>query len=123
ANVLPRSDSIGIQAGVLVFAALVSLVTGVAVGLVPALRASRPDLREDLSDAAGRSSGSAARHRTLKTLIAVEIALSVVLLTGAGLVIRSFAALMSVDAGFKPEGVLTFNVAAPPGRLADTVRY
>jgi predicted permease len=123
ANVLPRSDSIGIQGGVLVFAVAISLGTGLAVGLIPALRASQSDLREDLSDAAGRSSASAARHRTLKSLIAAEIALSVVLLTGAGLVIRSVAALLEVDAGFRAEGVLTFTTAAPEGRIADTLRY
>ena len=123
ASVLPRSDSIEIQGTVLVFAVVVSVVTGLGVGLVPALRASRPDLREDLSDAAGRSSASGARHRTLKTLIAAEIALSVVLLTGAGLVIRSFVALLSVDAGFNTQGVLTFNVAAPAGRVADSLRF
>ena len=123
AAVLPRSDTIGIQGGVLLFAVAVSLLTGIGVGLIPALRASRPDLREDLSDAAGRSSASGARHRTLKTLIAAEIALSVVLLTGAGLVIRSFAALLNVDAGFRPDGVLTFNLAAPAARMPDTLRY
>jgi putative ABC transport system permease protein len=123
AAVLPRSDSIGIHGGVLLFAVVVSLATGFGVGLVPAIRASRPDLREDLSDAAGRSSASAARHRTLETLIAAEIALSVVLLTGAGLVIRSFVALLNVDPGFNVEGVLTFSVAAPAGRIADSLRF
>ena len=77
-----------------------------------------------LSDAAGRSSASAARHRTLKSLIAAEIALSVVLLTGAGLVIRSVAALLEVDAGFRAEGVLTFTVSRRrEARIADTLRY
>jgi len=122
-NVLPRSESIGIQGGVLLFTMLVALATGVGIGVIPALRATRSDLRADLSDAAGRSSTSAARHRTLKALIVAEIALSVVLLTGAGLVIRSFVALLDVDAGFKADRVLTFNVAAPAGVVADSMRY
>jgi len=111
------------ERGVLTFAALVSLATGIGVGLVPALRATRSDLRADLSDAAGRSSASAARHRTLKGLIVGEIALSVVLLTGAGLVIRSFVALLDVDAGFNAENVLTFNIGAPAGTIPDSLRY
>jgi putative ABC transport system permease protein len=123
ANVLPRSETIGIHSGVLVFATIVSLATGMGIGIIPALRATRSDLRADLSDAAGKSSASAARHRTLKALIVGEIALSVVLLTGAGLVIRSFVALLEVDAGFSAEHVLTFNVAAPAIVVPDSMRY
>ena len=122
-SVLPRSESIGIQGGVLLFTMIVALATGVGVGVIPALRATQSDLRADLSEAAGRSSASAARHRTLQALIAGEIALSVILLTGAGLVIRSFVALLAVDAGFNAERVLTFNVAAPAGVVADSMRY
>jgi putative ABC transport system permease protein len=123
ANVLPRSETIGIQSGVLLFATIMSFVTGMGIGVIPALRATRSDLRADLSDAAGKSSASAARHRTLKALIVGEIALSVVLLTGAGLVIRSFVALLGVDAGFTAERVLTFNVAAPAVVVPDSMRY
>jgi putative ABC transport system permease protein len=122
-TILPRSDSIGIQGGVLLFATVVSLATGIGIGLVPAIRASRPDLRADLAEGTGKTSASAARHRTLKALIVAEIALSVVLLTGAGLVIRSFIALLDVDAGFKAEQVLTFSVAPPAKTYADSVVY
>ena len=123
ANVLPRSETIGLHGGVLLFATIMSFATGMGIGVIPALRATRSDLRADLSDAAGKSSVSAARHRTLKGLIVGEIALSVVLLTGAGLVIRSFVALLDVDAGFRAERVLTFNVAAPAVVVPDTMRY
>ncbi len=122
ANVLPRRDAIGIEGGVLAFTMLVSFLTGLGVGLVPALRTSNPDLRGDLSDSAGKTSASAERQRTLKTLIIGEIALSVVLLTGAGLVIRSFIALTNVDAGFNPDGLTTFSAAAPPS-MADSLWY
>lgn len=122
-GVLPRAESIGIDRTVLAVAALVSLATGVGVGLLPALRATKPDLRTDLADAAGKSSASGARHRTLKTLIVGEIALAVVLLSGAGLVIRSFVALMNVDTGFKADGVVTFSAGAPSGTIPDTLRY
>jgi putative ABC transport system permease protein len=121
-SILPHHDQISMQSSVLIFATIVSLVTGLGVGLVPAVRASQPDLRGDLSDGAGKSSVSSARQRTLKTLIVGEIALSVVLLTGAGLVIRSFVALTNVDAGFNPDGVIKFALGAPPGTI-DTMRY
>jgi predicted permease len=123
ASVLPRSDDIAIQPTVLAFAFAASVITGLAVGLIPALRASQTDLRDDLSDAAGKTSASAARRRTLNSLIVGEIALSVMLLVGAGLVIRSFASLVRVDSGFRPEQVLTFRVSSPAGRIADTLRY
>jgi predicted permease len=122
-NTLPRAESIGLNAAVLSFAFAVSLATGLLFGIVPALRASRTDLREDLSDAAGRSSAGAARHRTLNLLIAGEIALSLVLLVGAGLVIRSFLTLVETDPGFRPERVLTFHATPPAGVHADSVRY
>ena len=122
ADVLPHRDAIGIRGSVLAFATIISIAAGLGVGLVPALRASNPDLRRDLSDAAGKSSLSGARQRTLTTLIVGEIALSVVLLTGAGLVTRSFLALTKVDAGFDPDGVVTFTLGAP-ANVVDTSRY
>jgi putative ABC transport system permease protein len=123
ATVLPRSETIGLEASVLLFATAVSLATGIVVGIVPALRASRPDLRSDLAEGAGKATASVARHRTLRGLIAGEIALSVVLLTGAGLVIRSFVALLEVDPGFDTRRVLTFSVAAPSRTIVDSLRY
>lgn len=123
ASVLPRNDAIGIDGSVLSFTILASMATGVLVGVIPALRASQTDLRQDLSDAAGKTSASAARHRTLSTLITGEIALSVMLLVGAGLVIRSFLALMQVDSGLVTDHAMTFRVGVPAGQYADSLRY
>jgi len=123
AAALPRAAAIHLNGAVLAFVAGVSLVTGVAFGLVPALRASQSDLREDLSESAGRTGTGRKHHRTLRGLIVAEIALSLVLLVGAGLLIRGFVALISTDPGLKPDHVLTFHISAPSGRLPDSVRY
>jgi predicted permease len=120
---LPKSDSIGLNASVLLFVAAVSIATGIGFGLVPALRASQTDLREDLSESAGRSGTARGQHRTLSALIVAEIALSLVLLVGAGLLVRGFVAIVTTDPGLRPERILTFHVSAPAGRMADTVRY
>ena len=124
ATILPASQSVGLQAGVLFFAIGVSLGTGLVVGIVPAVRASQVDLREDLTEAAGRSSGSERRRRALDALIVAEVALSLVLLLSAGLVIRSFVALTETDPGFTSEHLLTFRVGAPPvAAVADSERF
>ncbi len=120
---LPRSDTVGLNGWVLAFVAAVSLATGIGFGLVPALRASRSDLREDLAESAGRSGTARGQHRTLGALIVAEIALSLVLLIGAGLLVRGFIAIMNTDPGLRPDRVLTFHVSAPSGRVADTARY
>ena len=123
ATALPRAAGIHLNGAVLAFVAGVSLLTGIGFGLVPALRASQSDLREDLSESAGRTGTGRKHHRTLRGLIVAEMALSLVLLVGAGLLIRGFIALMSTDPGLRPDHVLTFHVAAPAGRLPDSVRY
>ncbi len=120
---LPRADAVGMNAMVLLFVVVVSLATGIGFGLVPALRASQTDLREDLSESAGRSGTARGQHRTLSALIVAEIALSLVLLIGAGLLVRGFLAVIATDPGLRPDRVLTFHVAAPSGPLADTARY
>ena len=120
---LPRGDHVALDGPVLLFAALLSLATGAIFGAIPAFRATRTDLRQDLSDAAGRSSGSAERHRLLSTLIVGEIALSLMLLTGASLIVRSFIRLLDTNPGFDPSGVMTFRTNAPSGSGADSLRY
>ncbi|MFY9608868.1 MAG: ABC transporter permease [Blastocatellia bacterium] len=95
---------------VLGFTAACSLLTGFVFGTVPALEASNPDLNETLKEG-GRGSAGGGRHRLRGLLVVSEIALSLVLLVGAGLMMRSFMSLQRVDAGINPEGVLTMNIA------------
>ena len=97
---------------VLGFTALCSLLTGFVFGTMPALQASNPDLNETLKEG-GRGSGGGTRHRLRSALVVAEIALSLLLLIGAGLMMRSFMRLQSVDAGLNPKGVLTMNIGLP----------
>ena len=120
AGILPRREGIGLDLGALAFAMGLSILTGIVVGLLPALSMSHRSLHSDLSDGAARTSASGARRRLLETFVGVEIVLSVLLLAGAGLAIRSFSALLSVDPGFTTEGVLTFAINAPPRAMDDT---
>jgi putative ABC transport system permease protein len=119
---LPRAETIGLDPAVLAFTTVVSLLTGLAFGLLPALRVSRSEMAEALRDGARGSTEGAGRSRVRSILVASEIALALVLLAGAGLAMRSFAALRAVDAGFDPHGVLSGIVSvygtaeAPPGR-------
>jgi putative ABC transport system permease protein len=109
---LPRLENVGIDLRVLAFTLGASLLAVVLCGLVPALHAARTNLNESLKES-GRASEGAARHRLRKGLVVAEIALSVVLLIGAGLMIRSFVRLQHVDPGFRPDDVLTLNIALP----------
>jgi putative ABC transport system permease protein len=97
---------------VLGFTAACSLLTGFVFGTAPALEASNPDLNEILKEG-GRSGAGGGRHRLRSLLVVAEIALSLVLLIGAGLMMRSFMSLQHVDAGINPEGVLTMYIALP----------
>jgi putative ABC transport system permease protein len=121
---LPRYQEIGLDGRVLLFAFGVSVVTGILFGLAPALQFSRPDLHGALKQGTrGGSQASGGRMRPF--LVAGEIAISLMLLAGAGLMIRSFARLGAVDSGFEPHHVLTMRVvltgspqAAPERRNA-----
>jgi putative ABC transport system permease protein len=106
---LPRVSAIEIDAGVLMFALAVSLVTALLVGVMPALRGSRVDLNHALR-ASGRSTESASRQFMRKVLVTGELALAFVLVVGAGLLGRSFLRLTSVDPGYNPHKVLTLGV-------------
>ena len=116
---LPRAAAIGVDGRVLFFSVAVSLVTGVVFGLAPALYASTPDLAAFLKDARRDGSASGGRRGVRSLLVAVEVALALVLLAGAGLAIRSFDRLSSVDPGFNGAGVLSANVALPEARYPD----
>ena len=115
---LPRKWEIGIDPVTLAFTTLIAILSGVASGLFPAYRFSRPDLHDDLK---GGSQGSArvAGHRVQRGLVVVQVALAVVLLVGAGLLANSLMRLMAVDPGFDPRGVLAMRVAPPVDRYTE----
>jgi putative ABC transport system permease protein len=116
---LPRLDELSVDGRVLAFGLLISLVTGVLFGLFPALQASRPDLNETLKDGSRGSSGGAGGQRARGALVIVEVALSVALLIGAGLLLRSFWKLQDVKPGFEPERLLTMRINLPRSRYRD----
>jgi len=109
---VPRLDEVRIDGLVLAVTSAVALATGIVFGLVPALQASRPELAEALRDGRG---GTASRrgHRLRRLLAAGQVALVVVLLTGAGLLIRSFVQLQQVRLGFRPDHLLTMQLSLP----------
>jgi predicted permease len=114
---VPRADEIAIDARVLLFVVGASFLTALLAGALPAIRAGRSDLNDALKEG-GRSDAGAAGIRTRRLLIVCEVALSVVLLMGAGVMLRSLLALRNVDAGFDPRNVLTLHVALPQTRYA-----
>jgi putative ABC transport system permease protein len=115
----PRAQGIGVDLRALAFTSLVSLLTGVVFGLAPALRATNPDVNESLKESSRGSAGDGRRSRVRSVLVVSEVAISLVLLVGAGLLFRSFLRLQSVELGFRPERLLTFRVA-PSGPNFDT---
>jgi predicted permease len=108
---LPRFGEVTLDARVMLFTLLLSLVTGVIFGLAPALKATRTNLQEVMKQSGRGSSGF--RHRLQGAFVAGEIALALVLLVGAGLMIRTLAALWRVDPGFNPSHAITFSLAMP----------
>ena len=109
---IPRVHTVGLDARVLMFTALVALLTSIVFSLVPALRARRVDLNESLKDGQ-TTSGGGARQRFRNTLVVVEMALAVVLLVGAGLMLRSLWSLQQIRLGFDPANVLTMRLSLP----------
>jgi len=109
---LPRLDQLQMDLGVLAFTAGISVIVALAFGMVPALHASRTDLRAELSESAGTTASPYARH-VLGGLVVVEVALALVLLVGAGLMIRSFSKLLQVDPGFQARNVVGAQVLLP----------
>jgi putative ABC transport system permease protein len=118
---LPRADEISIDARVLLFVVAASMLAAVLAGAMPAIRAGRADLTDALKEG-GRSDAGAVGIRTRRLLIVCEVALSVVLLMGAGVMLRSLLALRHVDAGFDPRNVLTLRVSLPEARYGTPVQ-
>jgi predicted permease len=120
---LPRADEIGLDCRVLLFTIAISLVAGVLFGLVPALKMSQAAPHSALKE--GGRGASTARHRTQSIFVITEMAIALVLLIGAGLMVRSLAQLWNVNPGFNPHNVLTFGYTLPPSLLhgdPDTIR-
>ncbi|HEY4903145.1 MAG TPA: ABC transporter permease [Candidatus Sulfotelmatobacter sp.] len=107
ADKLPHSIDIGLDSQVLVFTAAISVVTGIVAGVLPAWRLTRRDVNEALKQGLGRTDADSSGHRTRSILVVSEVALSLMLLIGAGLMIRSFQRLRAVNPGFDSRGVLT----------------
>ena len=110
---LPRIDEVGIDGSVLLFTVAITALAGVLFGLAPALRLLATDIRGLLGEGARGSSSGPGQGRLLRGLVTAQMALAVVLVIGAGLLVRSFSRLQSADTGFNPEGVLVVDVALP----------
>jgi predicted permease len=108
----PRAQDVALDARVLLFTLAVSILAGAVFGLAPALKTSRPDLQQSLKE--GGRGGSATHHRAQGVFVVIEMAMALVLLIGAGLMLRSLVDLWSVNPGFNPRGVVTFSVSLSP---------
>src|SRR5450755_4472431 len=118
---LPRLDELSANPAMLAFAAVLSLLTGIAAGLVPAFSASRIDLNESLK-AASRTLAGARQNSLRNALVICQISLALLLLTGAGLLIRSFQQLLHVDPGFQSNNLLTMELRLPSSRYDKPVQ-
>jgi putative ABC transport system permease protein len=118
---VPNASVITIDWRVLLYSLVLTLGTGVVFGLAPALAASRTDLNEVLREGGANSSADSGRRRLLNGLVISEIALALVLLTGAGLLVRTFLSLMQVDLGIDPTNVVTMAIDLPHYKYPDPV--
>ena len=121
ANQIPRAEEASIDARVLLFVLGASILTGILAGAIPALRAGRTDLNDTLKEG-GRSDPAGAGRLTRRVLIVAEVALSLILLMGAGVMLRSLHALRNVDAGFNPRGVVKMDISLPDARYPEPAR-
>ena len=115
----PRFDEIRPDARVFIFTITLTVVTGLVFGLAPALHASRSDLTEGLKEGLRGNAGGARSNRLRGLLMVAEIAMSFILLVGAGLLIKSFLHLREVRPGFKTDKLLTMRVSVPPGKYRE----
>jgi putative ABC transport system permease protein len=113
---LPRADEIGIDGTVMLFTLAISVLTGLLFGLAPALHFSSLDLHGSLKEGTRGATSDGSTHAVRRALVVAELALALTLLTGAGLLVKSFGRLQNVDPGFDPDNLLTFNIALPMTR-------
>jgi predicted permease len=116
---LPRANEVSLDSRVLLFTTALSLFAGTVFGLAPALKTSRVNLEEILKENGRGLSG--ARHRLQGVFVAVEVAMALVLLVGAGLMVRSLTALWRVNPGFNPSHAITFSLSLPAGPTTSSV--
>jgi len=123
---IPRAGEIGLDGSVLAFTAVISFMAAIATGLAPALSIAQGDLAQQLNEAS-RGSTEGARGKALRTgLVIVEVALSLILLAAAGVLLKSFSKVQTVDPGFDPHGVLTVRLSLPKNHyphVADVARF
>ncbi|MFZ0739167.1 MAG: ABC transporter permease [Candidatus Acidiferrales bacterium] len=115
---LPRAEEIGLDTRVLVFTFAIAVLSGIVFGLAPALKALKPNLQETLKE--GGRGASSARSPAQSVFVVVEMATALVLLVGAGLMLRTLGRLWSIDPGFRPKNVLFFQVAPPPSMASES---
>ncbi len=116
---LARAEEIGFDATLLAFALVITVLTAFVFGAAPAIRASRIDPSEAMHEGSRGNTGGKASNRARSVLVATQVSLALVLLVGAGILIKSFVALQSVDLGFDPSNVATFEVHLPSARYED----
>jgi putative ABC transport system permease protein len=116
---LPRLSEIGVDTRVLLFALGISLITGLVFGLLPAWAASRSGVSEALKEGGRSSTAGGARQRMRSTFVVVELAIALVLLVGAGLLIKTFWKLRSIEPGFNPDHLMTMRIELPESRYKD----
>ena len=117
-NAMPFLKTLSLDAGILTFSFALSLLTGLFFGLAPALQSSRLDLNEALKEG-GRNASAAVSQRLRSAMVVTEIALAVVLLVGAGLMMKSLLRLLQTNVGFKTDNLLTMGVVLPPAKFTD----
>jgi predicted permease len=120
---IPRLNEVGISGTVLLFVFVISIVTGLLFGLVPALQTSKPDIVDNLKDGTLGAGTGLAHQRFRNGLVVVEFALSLVLMIAAGLLLKSFARLLEVNPGFNPDNILIARIWLPVPNNPDLDQY
>jgi putative ABC transport system permease protein len=115
---LPKSAEISLDTSVLAFTVFISIVTGVIAGVLPAIRMTKTNVNDALKQGLGKTDSDSGGRRTRSILVVSEVALALILLVGAGLLIRSLWLLSTLDAGFDPHGVLTMTLVVPHNKYS-----